>query len=277
MDKKDKDNSFKYQIIGAVTFLLLLVIVLPTFLHNSEEEKIKEVEAIQQSIANGSDSEWRSSIQPMDQPLNDGNGESLDYQVDELSMDEKTEDKDSSPLDGAVTPVAPAINEPVIEDIDADMAVMNDLITDDNAVAQEDATEITTENTADNASNEVALAAEKAKAEAKKEADKKVVDPIEKIVEQHTGSSSTKSFAGDNVAVGWIVQVGTFSEANNAQRMIDKLSANGFQPQYNLVDSNGQKVTRVWVGPYEKRVFASEVEAKVESVVGIKPFIRSYP
>ena len=81
----------------------------------------------------------------------------------------------------------------------------------------------------------------------------------------------------ENVSRGWMVQVGTFSKTENAQNLISKLDKNGFDSRYEVINSDSGQATRVWVGPYEKRVTAGRALEAVKEKTGVKGFIKSYP
>ncbi len=81
----------------------------------------------------------------------------------------------------------------------------------------------------------------------------------------------------ENVARGWMVQVGSFSKPENAQNMISKLNEGGFDSRYEVITTDSGQVTRVWVGPYEKRVTAGRALEAVKDKTGVKGFIKSYP
>lgn len=81
----------------------------------------------------------------------------------------------------------------------------------------------------------------------------------------------------ENVTRGWVVQVGTFSKSSNAQNLISKLNKNGFDSRYEVINTDSGKATRVWVGPYEKRVTAGRALEAVKEKTGVKGFIKSYP
>ena len=81
----------------------------------------------------------------------------------------------------------------------------------------------------------------------------------------------------ENVSRGWMVQVGTFSKAENAQNLISKLNKNGFDSKYEVINTDSGQATRVWVGPYEKRVTAGRALEAVKEKAGVKGFIKSYP
>ncbi len=103
-------------------------------------------------------------------------------------------------------------------------------------------------------------------------------EPVQETVEQP--KVETEQLAGikaENVTRGWVVQVGTFSKPENAQNLITKLNQNGFDSRYEVVDTDAGQATRVWVGPYEKRVTAARALELVKENTGVKGFLKSYP
>ncbi len=87
----------------------------------------------------------------------------------------------------------------------------------------------------------------------------------------------TAGIKAENVSRGWVVQVGTFSKPENAQNLITKLNQNGFDSRYEVVNTDAGQATRVWVGPYEKRVTAARALELVKENTGVKGFLKSYP
>lgn len=95
--------------------------------------------------------------------------------------------------------------------------------------------------------------------------------PAPKQVEQTAGLKA------ENVSRGWVVQVGTFSKPENAQNLITRLNKVGFESRYEVVTTDAGQATRVWVGPYEKRVTAGNALNTVKDKTGVKGFIKSFP
>jgi DedD protein len=76
---------------------------------------------------------------------------------------------------------------------------------------------------------------------------------------------------------GWVVQVGTFGNADNVKRVIKDLRAQGFSPSSTSVRTKSGPATRIWVGPYAQRVDAARVRARIQQSLGTKGLITSYP
>jgi len=76
---------------------------------------------------------------------------------------------------------------------------------------------------------------------------------------------------------GWVVRIGTFSKIDNAKRVMETLSKKGFRPKTGKINTKNGVATRVWVGPYAKRVEAARVRTRIERVTGEKGLITPYP
>lgn len=76
---------------------------------------------------------------------------------------------------------------------------------------------------------------------------------------------------------GWVVRIGTFSKPDNATRVMAELRDKGFRPSSSKVKTKIGLATRVWVGPYAKRVEAARVRTRIERVTGEKGLITPYP
>lgn len=76
----------------------------------------------------------------------------------------------------------------------------------------------------------------------------------------------------------WVVQVGSFSSRENADKLVAKLrDANLPTPDPELVDIRGKRYYRVRVGPVVERDEAQGMVAEVSSVAGTDVQVRQYP
>ncbi len=91
--------------------------------------------------------------------------------------------------------------------------------------------------------------------------------------------ATSVSKAAERVDVGWVVQVGLFTEKSRSITLIDELRNKGFQASSSIVDTNrGKKTgTRVWLGPFSKRAAAQSEKRRLKSKAGKDGFIRVYP
>jgi cell division septation protein DedD len=81
------------------------------------------------------------------------------------------------------------------------------------------------------------------------------------------------------IDVGWVVQVGVFTDKRGAAKVVDDLRGKGFTPSTSIVDTNRGKATgtRIWLGPYGQRVEAAKAKSQLTSKTGEAGFIRAYP
>jgi cell division septation protein DedD len=81
------------------------------------------------------------------------------------------------------------------------------------------------------------------------------------------------------IEVGWIVQVGVFTDERGAARVVDDLQDKGFNPSTTIVDTNRGKATgtRIWLGPFAQRVDAAKAKSSLTDKTGEAGFIRAYP
>jgi cell division septation protein DedD len=91
--------------------------------------------------------------------------------------------------------------------------------------------------------------------------------------------SSDQEQEKTTVDVGWVVQVGLFTDKSRAIALISELKNNGFNASSSVVDTNrGKKTgTRVWLGPFTKRVAAIKQQKSLKAKAGKEGFIRVYP
>ncbi|NVK21605.1 MAG: SPOR domain-containing protein [Kangiellaceae bacterium] len=95
------------------------------------------------------------------------------------------------------------------------------------------------------------------------QADAKVTEPniTESKVEQQV--VSTKPEFKDQP---WLIQIGSFSNKENASKLVENLRNQGFRA-YQRVD---EKFSRVYVGPYPDKKAAQDRQASLEGIVGSK-------
>ena len=82
---------------------------------------------------------------------------------------------------------------------------------------------------------------------------------------------------GDNFTdAAWVVQVASFSNQDNAVRMVERLQKGGYKAYRRKVKSQNKDVYRVFVGPYIEKESAQKSLKKIsqlsESDVIMKPF-----
>jgi len=65
---------------------------------------------------------------------------------------------------------------------------------------------------------------------------------------------------------GWVVQLGSFSSRQNAQRLADEVSGRGFSVFLMPLDRSGKKLYRVRVGPRDTRAQAAELAGDLAKI-----------
>lgn len=83
----------------------------------------------------------------------------------------------------------------------------------------------------------------------------------------------SKAARGDK---GWFVQVGTFSNPENARALADKLKRKGYPASLESVRVEQTKVVRVRVGPYPQDAKAKTIQADIQKGLGIRGIVRHY-
>ncbi len=96
--------------------------------------------------------------------------------------------------------------------------------------------------------------------------------------EPRPASESRKSTAASKPAAviekGWLVQVGAFSQLDNARRLHEKLSQKGYAALLDPPHPEKGKTVRVEVGPYKDAAAAKAAQARIQSEFGIKGVVR---
>lgn len=85
--------------------------------------------------------------------------------------------------------------------------------------------------------------------------------------------------AQPKIDVGWVVQVGIYTNPQGVSRVLQDLRSKGFNPVTTVVDTNRGKGTgtRIWLGPFAQRVEAAKIKSRLTERTGEAGFIRAYP
>jgi DedD protein len=81
----------------------------------------------------------------------------------------------------------------------------------------------------------------------------------------------------EKISKGWIVQVGTFSNNENADRLRDKLKGQGFAVSAENVTVNGGKAVRLRVGPFRDKSAANKAQTQLQKELNIQGIVLAYP
>ncbi|MEN5115959.1 SPOR domain-containing protein [Luteimonas sp. TWI662] len=77
--------------------------------------------------------------------------------------------------------------------------------------------------------------------------------------------------------VGFVVQLGAFSQAAEAERLRDRLRSAGITAFTDSVTTDKGRLTRVKAGPVASRGEADQLKAQVRAKVGVDGLVRSHP
>lgn len=69
-------------------------------------------------------------------------------------------------------------------------------------------------------------------------------------------------------AKGFVIQLGSFGNSDNAKKLVDKLKSNGFKAYSRNESHDGQTLVRVLVGPYMEQKMANAELPKVKPLAG---------
>ncbi|MDR6991411.1 MULTISPECIES: SPOR domain-containing protein [Luteimonas] len=88
---------------------------------------------------------------------------------------------------------------------------------------------------------------------------------------------ATPAAAAPTSGTGFIVQLGAFSNAAEADRLRDRLRGAGITAFTDSVDTDKGRLTRVKAGPVATRGEADQLKTRVRSAVGVDGLVRSHP
>ncbi|HEY6234813.1 MAG TPA: SPOR domain-containing protein [Candidatus Elarobacter sp.] len=103
-----------------------------------------------------------------------------------------------------------------------------------------------------------------------------VVDSKSKATAQKTPVAS-EAQSSAIPASGWVVQVGTFSNATNARRLEQKLRAEGQPVRTERIQLDSGKAVRLRVGPFHDRAAALKAQERIQKDVGVNGVVLAYP
>lgn len=83
--------------------------------------------------------------------------------------------------------------------------------------------------------------------------------------------------AASTPASGWVVQVASFSQQANAERLRDQLQARGYKAFVESASTGGGTTWRVRVGPVPERPAAEKIQGEIAKVFDLKGLVAEYP
>ncbi len=94
-----------------------------------------------------------------------------------------------------------------------------------------------------------------------------------------SGQAESEAESGDTAdkPSGWVVQLGSFAQEDNARELDKRLREAGFASFVEPVSQSGKTVYRVRVGPEVKRSEAEKTLGRIEDQFELKGIVVSYP
>lgn len=241
--RKQRDSFvLKHRLTGAAVLIGFAVVILPMLLGAPEEQAVSPEAATARSGSDtGSDTKvFRSNITPI----------------------------------GGATPSAPSADEEpertvaeLLEQAESQAAAGDDAggaAEDTQAAAGDEGNVEPAEEAGDTGEETPQVAARSEDGEA---------DGAAQVDEAESADTATTK----KIERGWIVQVGTFENADNVEKLVAELESNGFGTSTTEVEVSGASATRVWVGPFATRVEAARMKTRVKQSTGSEGLIVAYP
>lgn len=88
---------------------------------------------------------------------------------------------------------------------------------------------------------------------------------------------AASSKPADKPAKGWVVQVGTFANPDNAERLRERLKRHGHAAAAENVTLEGSKAVRLRVGPFHDKPAAVKAQAQIRKEIGINGVVLASP
>jgi len=107
--------------------------------------------------------------------------------------------------------------------------------------------------------------------------------PVEKTAADKRPSAApapekaANATAEEKITKGWMVQVGTFSNTENATHLRDKLASHGHDVHAETVTLHGKRVVRLRVGPFRDKTQAMQAIAQIHKLTGVQGVALAYP
>ena len=91
------------------------------------------------------------------------------------------------------------------------------------------------------------------------------------------GKGGAAAARTDAIKRGWVVQLGTYYNPDNAHRVRDKLMKHGYAVDMQSVVLKRGKATRVRIGPFASKTEAISMQARIHKDLGMEGMVLAYP
>jgi DedD protein len=89
--------------------------------------------------------------------------------------------------------------------------------------------------------------------------------------------SAATAPVAEKISKGWVVQIGTFANSANADRLRERLRGLGYSVNAESVTVQGGKAVRLRVGPYREKEAAAKARTQLQKDVNIQGLVVAYP
>lgn len=242
------DEKLKYRLVGASVILALAVFFLPMILDS--EKYRSQIQSQIPEIPSESESQ-----QPDNTPAFQASG-AVEKGPLVINLDDTEQDKQEVP--NTVTTAAPKEQTQPAEDQQTSQQPVEKAEQDKAESEQEQ--EVASKPVDNQEPEEVARVETKPKVESES---KPQVESQPQIQTQPKESTESELAFSDSA---WLIQIGSFSNKDNATKLVNSLRDQGYRAYQRVGDS----YARVYVGPYPIKGEAEQRTADLEKVVGSK-------
>jgi len=94
----------------------------------------------------------------------------------------------------------------------------------------------------------------------------------------HAAEKPAKTISeAETITKAWMLQVGTFTNTENAARLRDNLKSHGHPVHVESVSLEGKKATRLRVGPFQDKTQAMKAQIQIQNETGVPAVMQASP
>jgi len=103
-----------------------------------------------------------------------------------------------------------------------------------------------------------------------------LASPAKSSVSAHVSSVPAMPLNGQNIPDAWVVQVGSFTTKEAANKLRDELQEDGQKAYVRTVTTNGTAISRVYIGPKLDRAQAQAVKEQMDKRLKVKSMVMRF-
>lgn len=268
----------KHRIIGIVAIVALAIIIVPFFINRTQSSNINVKPAAQVPIADSSDGpapQKQAAIEPSAEMTSTANEPHNAVPIEPQQIPANS--------NLATEPLRPVAQIPktavVSSNVHAKMSALEN--TDSNSKAKTSEAENTaTESPVKNITKPTPVHEEATKPKKIPRNKNGSVKVMFAHQQSHHNLVAVKKEIKKTKLVdlhnAWAVQIGSFAQKNNADKLVQQLRSKGFAAYVDRAKSGRMTVERVFVGPEAKRAHAEELVKKLKHAFQLKGVVVKY-